>query len=128
MPNTIASLYPLAKLPTLGHGSLSADERTRLQCAYIWVQTHGTCGPAPPSATASYSELWFMLQYLEQLQILCKSLLTMMPDYVDAHKSRYAAAAGALPCDFGAIMYHDFKPLKSTVAFLATVHFNESRR
>jgi hypothetical protein len=128
MSTPILCLYPLAKLPTLASGQerLTADDRTLLQCAYIWVQTYGTCGPSPPSATASYSELWFMLQYLEQLQILCVNLCHMMPDYVEHHRIRYEANVGTLPYSFAAILHGNFKHIKAAVGNLAMLQFNES--
>ena len=122
---TITSLYPMEKLQTLGQQSLSDEDKALLQCAYIWVQTYNTGGPAPPSATASYSELWFILQFLGQLQIVCKDLCHMMPDFVENHKARYNASVGELKYSFASVLHHDFTQLKVVVGDLATLQFNE---
>ncbi len=123
----LISLYPLAKLPTFEQQSLTDDDRTLLQCAYIWLQTYDRGGLAPPSAAASYSELWFMLQYMMQLQILYRDLCRIMPAYVEEHRERYAAAAGVMPLSFDSVLLHDFWSIRVAVAGLAKLQFNESR-
>ena len=101
---SIISLYPLAKLP---HGGLTDNEKTLVQCAYLWVNTFST-EETPPSATASYSELWHMLQHLRQVQMVIRNDGMHMKTFVENHRSRYAAAAGPLPHSFDDILYQDF--------------------
>jgi hypothetical protein len=97
--------YPLEQLP-----HLSADEKSILQCAFVWLHTHDTA--LPLSHTASYSELWYLLQHLQQIQMLFRSM--RFNALVDAHKARYDAAG--CDCDFGTILYYDFSPLKEALA------------
>jgi hypothetical protein len=100
---------PLDQLP------LGADEKSILQCAFVWLQTHDTGVSLPLSRAASYSELWYMLQYLEQIQMLIRNLCRLQFNaFVDEHKARYEAAG--CECDFGTILYYNFKPLKETLA------------
>ena len=116
--------YPLHLLPELPLPStrcnntraLSEDEKTLLQCAYIWVHSYSE---APPSTTASYSELWFMLQYLQQLQCLISSLVDYFSPRVDAHRANYLAAAGDMMMphyDYNFIRHYDFSHLKAVIA------------
>jgi hypothetical protein len=127
MSAPIIGLYPRSTLPTFEQQSLTADDWTMLQCAYIWLRTYDTRGTMPPTATASYSELWFMLQYMMQLQILYRDICRIMPAYVDAHRARYTAAAGGLPISFDNVLRHDFWSLREAVCGLAQLQFNEPR-
>ena len=125
MSSHIISLYPLAKLPTFGQERLTEEDKTMLQCAYIWLQTYDSRGESPPSATASYSELWFMLQYMMQLQILYKDIYHMMPFFVEEHRKRYVTAAGTLPHSFEDVLRHNFWSIRDAVCYLANLQFNE---
>jgi hypothetical protein len=130
--------YPTEKLPSLGFGQhiphntsrvgarpLSQDEKALLQCAYVWVQTYNT--ETPPSHTPSYAELWYLLQYLQQLQIFVHCIFHAAghrpPPPVAEHNRRYNAAAGMLQCEysFSDILYHDFTPLKALLRDCAAV-------
>ena len=106
--------YQLEQLPQCSQ-PLSADEKSILQCAFVWLQTHDTAVLLPLSHTASYSELWYLLQYLQQIQMLIRNLCRMRFNaFVDAHKARYDAVG--CECDFGIILYYDFSPLKEALA------------
>ena len=122
----LISLYPLAKLPTFGQERLTEEDRTMLQCAYIWLHTYDSSGSAPPSASASYSELWFMMQYMMQLQILYRDVCRVMPGFVEDHRKRYIAAAGTLPHSFEVVMQHNYSSVRDSLGRLATLQFNES--
>ena len=126
MSSHLISLYPLAKLPTIGQERLTEEDRTMLQCAYIWLHTYDSRGAAPPSATASYSELWFMVQYMMQLQILYRDVCRIMPFYVEDHRKRYIAAAGTLPHSFEVVMQRNYSSVRDSLGHLATLQFNES--
>lgn len=121
MSTPLISLYPLAKLPLFEQQSLADDDRTLLQCVYIWLQTYHA---APPPAGASYSELWYMLQYMMQLQINYRDVAALMPAFVSGHRERYAAAAGSLPFSFDSVLQSDFCSLKAAVGGLATLQFD----
>ncbi len=126
MSSHIISLYPLAKLPTLGQERLTEEDRTILQCAYIWLHTYDSRDSAPPSATASYSELWYMVQYMMQLQILYRDVCRIMPIFVEDHRRRYIAAAGTLPHSFEVVMQRNYSSVRDSLGHLATLQFNES--
>ena len=123
MSTPLLSLYPLAKLPTFGQERLTEEDKTMLQCAYIWLQTYDSSGPS--SATASYAELWFMLQYMMQLQILYRDVCRMMPGFVEEHRKRYVAAAGTLPHSFESVLHHNFWSIRAAVCYMANLQFNE---
>ncbi len=129
--------YPTEKLPSLGFGQhiphnmsrvgarpLSQDEKTLLQCAYVWVQTYNT--DAPPSHTPSYAKLWYLLQYLQQLQNFVHCISPQFTPPVAEHNRRYDAAAGMLQREysFSDILYHDFTPLKALLRDCAAVKAN----
>ena len=49
MSTHLISLYPLAKLPLFEQQSLADDDRTLLQCVYIWLQTYHAAPPPAPT-------------------------------------------------------------------------------
>lgn len=89
-------LYPLDSLPTL---MLTANQREEVQCAYLWLQTYSTTEALPPpSPQPTHAELWYMLKYFHQIQILVNTLPSNFQFIVDAHAARYSAAVeGELP-------------------------------
>jgi hypothetical protein len=126
-------MYPMNALPSLGFGQhiphntcfsarpLSQEEKTLLQCAYIWVRSYSA--DCPPSLTASHSELWYMLQYLQQLQIFTRYLTPHFAPFVDNHNHRYNHAAGVLQREYSFIdiLHYDFTQLKTLLCSCAAV-------
>ena len=76
------------------------------------------------AAPCPYSELWYMLQYMMQLQINYRDVAALMPAFVSGHRERYAAAAGSLPFSFDSVLQSDFCSLKAAVGGLATLQFD----
>ena len=134
MQNTCCtpSHYPTEALPSLGFGQhiphntcfsarpLSQDEKALLQCAYVWVHTYDA--NTPPSLTPSYTELWYMLQYLQQLQIFVHCISTQFTQPVDDHSRRYDEAAGQREYSFSDVLYYDFTQLKALLRNCAAVY------
>jgi hypothetical protein len=104
-------LYPLDRLPIVPvvppsnerdnnhvgrrRTTLTATERDDLQCAYLWLQAYNcsaTMALPPPSPQPTYAELYYMLQYFHQIQILVGTLPSCFDQIVIAHAERYAAA------------------------------------
>jgi hypothetical protein len=124
--------YNTDALPSLGFGQhiphntcfsarpLSQDEKALLQCAYIWVHTYDAS--TPPSQAPSYAELWYMLQYLQQLQIFVHGVSSHFTPPVDSHCMRYNEAAGQREYSFSYVLYYDFTPLKALLRRCADVY------
>jgi hypothetical protein len=126
MSSSIITMYPLARLPTFGKELLTEEDRTMLQGAYMWLYTYDSRGAMPMSATASYSELWFMVQYMMQLQILYRDVCRIMPGFVEDHRKRYIAFSRRLQHSFEAVMQHNYSSIRDSLSLLATLQFNES--
>ncbi len=98
-------LYPLDRLPIVPvlaepessktRTTLTADERDEIQCVYLWLQAYSTAEAVPPpSPQPTYAELWFMLKYFRQIQLLVGSLPPWCDHIVTAHAARYLVAVG----------------------------------
>ena len=104
-------LYPLDRLPTVPGSTepekwktrttLTGGERDEIQCAYLWLQAYTnstTEALPPPSPQPTYAELWYMLMYFQQIQILVNAFPSSLDHLVAAHAARYLAAIeGELP-------------------------------
>ena len=64
-----------------------------------------------------------MLQYLQQLQILVRSLAVYFSPHVDAHRATYMSDAH----DYDFILYHDFSQLKALIGNCAASHHDMER-
>lgn len=82
-------LYPIDRLPLCG---LTQEELVLLQCGYIWLQTYSTTEAMPQCTSASYSELWFILSYMQQIMSVMKSLPMSFDHFKQAHEARYNEA------------------------------------
>jgi hypothetical protein len=118
-------LYPLDRLPIVPvvppsnerdnnhvrrmRTTLTATERDDLQCAYLWLQAYSSATAAlpPPSPQPTYAELFYMLQYFHQIQILVGALPSCFEHIITAHAERYAAAVeGELPRGARSLTYY----------------------
>jgi hypothetical protein len=97
-PILISMLYPLEHLRVFVDDDdqvwgLTPEDRHAIQCAHLWLRAY-TC-PAeahpPPSPRPTYTDLWYMLKYFQQIQILVNTLPSNFDHILDAHAQRYAA-------------------------------------
>jgi hypothetical protein len=81
-------LYPVDKLPS-GVGTLTAEDFRIIQFAFIWLQTYDPNEAIHPSSMPSYNELWFMLKYFHQIQILVNTMPSCFSHVKKDHETRY---------------------------------------
>jgi hypothetical protein len=98
-------LYPIEELQT---DFFASEDVQRIQCAFIWLQTFRPEEIIPKSSTPSYSELWFMLKYFQQIQILVNSLPSCYDHMVNEHAMRYNDAV-SLEFEKGSMTFLDLR-------------------
>jgi hypothetical protein len=117
--------YPFHTLPDLGlvdrahfpqvdfgwHATLLSSEQIRaIASAYIWVQAHDSIR-IPPSARASYSELWFFLQFFKKLANFRKASAAIGTYFIDQHRTTYNAAIAQKQ------HYHNYYPFDEIMRY-----------
>jgi hypothetical protein len=108
--------YPFHALPDLGlvnrahfpfeyfggeATKLTAEEMKIIRSGYLWAQTYG--GGLVPSTQTSYSELWFIFQYIiRQMQLFCSV------SWIDEakEKSKYDYNRAVAKSDSGQYYYY----------------------
>ena len=128
-------LYPLDRLPIVPvvppsnerdnnhvgrrRTTLTATERDDLQCAYLWLQAYSssaTTALPPPSPQPTYAELYYMLQYFHQIQILVNTFPIGLGHLVEAHAARYRCAVECeLPRGARALTFREVREWPVTV-------------
>jgi hypothetical protein len=114
-------LYPLEHLPITVDDdgipqTITASDRCAIQCAHLWLRTYSVAEPhPPPSPLPSYTELWYMLKYFQQIQILVNSLSSNYDFIIDAHAARYAELLGTYIMPTPALSYREVREWGVTV-------------
>jgi hypothetical protein len=86
---------------------VEVDTRATIQAAYVWIQNYSESEKVPHTSTPSYAELWYMLKYCMQIQMLLRSLPASFDHIKEAHKSRFDAEMAAYPMLNGGYTYTD---------------------
>ena len=122
-------LYPFATLPDMGlqlsHGTdtharkLSEDEIATLQSIYVWLCTYSSSELVPSTTTPSYSELYFVLKYFNQIQLLLRSLPNSFDHIKAEHKARFDAEiehnAMGESCTYMGILHGNYSRLTEII-------------
>ena len=111
-------LYPIEKLPT----TFTVEDVRKLQCAFLWLQTYNHEERIPQSTTPSYSELFFMLKYFQQIQILVNSLPSCYDHITVEHAKRYNAAVSR-ELENESVTYEDIRAFDFSVLVAAVSGF-----